>query len=295
MGIVLGLLAAVFWGSGDFLTRGVTRTIGTYRTLFYMQSTGLIGVTIFMLVTGEFARLASPALSAWAVLVGATLINTVGTFGLYRALQTGVLAVVSPIAASYSAVTVVLAVLSGETLTVTHLLGIVIVIIGGVLAALEQPPTPPAFFSDAADVKQGFRLPRGVPSALLASAGYGTFFWIFGTFVTPIFGGIFPVWFVRLVTPILLLVLALPLRRSMRPPVGRMWLPVIGIGMLDTAAFISSTVGMTTEQVSIVTVLSALFSAVTVLLAWIFLREPLRRIQWGGIGLIFVGIVLVSI
>jgi drug/metabolite transporter (DMT)-like permease len=293
MGIVLGLLAAVFWGSGDFLTRGVTRALGTYRTLLYMQATGLVGVTLFMLATGEFARVGSAAPGAWALLTGATLINTVGTFGLYRALQTGVLAVVSPIAASYSAVTVVLAVLSGETLTAAHLAGIAIIIVGGVLAALEQPPTPRAFWSDSA-ARQGWKLPRGVPWALLAAAGYGTFFWLFGVYVTPVYGGVFPVWFVRLFTPILLLTLALPLRRDVRPPVGRLWLPVVAIGTLDTAAFISSTVGMTTEQVSIVTVLSALFSAVTVVLVWIFLREPLRRIQWVGIGLIFVGIVLVS-
>ena len=41
--------------------------------------------------------------------------------------------------------------------------------------------------------------------------------------------------------------------------------------------------------------LASLYGAVTVVLAWIFLREKLERNQWFGIVLIFVGIVLVSI
>ena len=42
-------------------------------------------------------------------------------------------------------------------------------------------------------------------------------------------------------------------------------------------------------------VIGSLFSAVTVFLAWIVLRERLERTQWLGIFLIFIGIVLVSI
>ncbi len=37
MGILLGLLAALCWGSADFLVRYSTHLIGTYRTLFFMQ------------------------------------------------------------------------------------------------------------------------------------------------------------------------------------------------------------------------------------------------------------------
>jgi uncharacterized membrane protein len=47
--------------------------------------------------------------------------------------------------------------------------------------------------------------------------------------------------------------------------------------------------------VAVVTVIGSLFSAVTVFLAGIVLRERLERTQWLGIFLIFIGIVLVSI
>ena len=38
MGIILGLSAALFWGTADFLVRYTTRIIGTYRTLLRFLS-----------------------------------------------------------------------------------------------------------------------------------------------------------------------------------------------------------------------------------------------------------------
>jgi drug/metabolite transporter (DMT)-like permease len=92
-----------------------------------------------------------------------------------------------------------------------------------------------------------------------------------------------------------LLLAALTTRLDLRPPQKSAWLALIGIGLLDTVGFTSSTLGVLTEQVSIVTVLSSLFSAVTVVLAWIFLHERLDRTQWLGVIIIFCGIVLVSV
>jgi drug/metabolite transporter (DMT)-like permease len=71
------------------------------------------------------------------------------------------------------------------------------------------------------------------------------------------------------------------------------WL--LGMGVLDTGAFILNNLGMRLEQVSVVSVLSSLYGAVTVLLAAMVLRERLRMVQWMGIVGIFVGIVLISV
>jgi len=71
------------------------------------------------------------------------------------------------------------------------------------------------------------------------------------------------------------------------------WQPAL-MGLLDTGAFALSNRGMQMEQISIVTVLSSLYGAVTVLLAAIFLRERIALLQWAGIVAIFVGIVLIG-
>jgi drug/metabolite transporter (DMT)-like permease len=131
--------------------------------------------------------------------------------------------------------------------------------------------------------------------AILASVGYGFFFWLLGIHVTPLLGGIIPVWFGRLMI-ICLLPLAAPLlRQSVRLPQGQVWWYLLGAGILDTAAFVAATVGLTVGQISLVSVLASLFSPITFLLAWIFLREPLCWSQWLGICIIFMGIVLMNV
>jgi drug/metabolite transporter (DMT)-like permease len=286
IGILLGLAGAAFWGTADFLARGSTRIIGTYRTLFFMQMVGLLGLTIYLGVSGILTGITlSAEPGVWAAAVGVGLLNVISSLSLYRALEVGVLAIVSPIAAGYSAVTVVLSLVSGEALTLQHLLGIALTITGGILAATE--------FQTGSLPVTGFK--RGVGWALLAACSYGVLFWLMGLQVTPTLGGIVPVWIIRVVTPLTLLVCALPLRQSLRPPTRRTWLTILIIGVMDTMGYVAVGTGLTSGQVSIVTVLSALFGVVTVLLAWLFLREPLQRSQWVGVCLLFVGIALVSL
>ncbi len=73
------------------------------------------------------------------------------------------------------------------------------------------------------------------------------------------------------------------------------WLFVAPVGLLDTAANVAYNLGITVALTSVVVVLASLFSAVTVLLAWIFLREWLAGWQWLGVTAILVGIALVNV
>ncbi len=80
-----------------------------------------------------------------------------------------------------------------------------------------------------------------------------------------------------------------------RRPARAFWPWVVPVALLDTAANVAYNVGITVSLTAVVSVISSLFSAVTVLLAWVFLRERLARWQWAGVGAIFVGIALVSV
>jgi len=68
----------------------------------------------------------------------------------------------------------------------------------------------------------------------------------------------------------------------------------VGVGLLDTSAYVLNNFGMLREQVSVVSVLASLYGAVTVGLAATVLGEKISRRQWTGIVGIFVGIVLIS-
>jgi drug/metabolite transporter (DMT)-like permease len=294
MGILLGLTAALCWGAADFLARYATRKTGSHRALLYMQFVGLLGLSIYMGVVGGFGRFpANVGWQPWAWSALLVIINVVSSLALYRAFEIGILTVVSPVSASYAALTVVLAVLSGETLSQQRGIGIAATLIGVTLAATSFAPAVEN--KKTAPISQARqRLTRGAGYAFSSSIGYGIAFWVLGFHVVPAFGGIAPVWLIRVSMPVLLMLAALPLRQSIRLPHGPVWWYIAGAGLLDTVAFVAAAVGLASREIAVVSVLASLFSTVTVMLAWFFLRENLSWNQWVGIAAIFVGITLVS-
>jgi drug/metabolite transporter (DMT)-like permease len=310
MGIILGLSAALFWGTADFLVRYTTRMIGTYRTLFYMQFIGLACLGFFLAISGEFAhQIAHISWQWWLLALVTALLNVASALALYRAFEIGVLAVVSPIAASSTALTVVLAILSGEMISRARGIGITATLIGVALAATHFTPLvdtngqvadkndvhfPEEKYKNAGLLHRG-KLTRGVGWALVSAVCYGVDFWLLGIYIVPIFGGIMPVWIIRFTTICSLALFCWPARQSLQWPTRKSWWLLIPIGILDTMAFVSVAIGYTTDQVSVVSVLASLFSAVTVLLAWIFLREKLQWSQWLGIAIILLGVSLVKL
>jgi drug/metabolite transporter (DMT)-like permease len=73
------------------------------------------------------------------------------------------------------------------------------------------------------------------------------------------------------------------------------WPLVLSAALLDTLAFVMFNLGIGSAYTAIVTALASLFSAVTVLLAWMILRERLSASQWAGVVAILLGVLLVSV
>jgi drug/metabolite transporter (DMT)-like permease len=294
MGIFLGLAAAIGWGTGDFLVRGATRSVGSFRSLLYMQLFGATFIVIIGLLTGNASSgLGVVTAPLMIIILLEALVSLSGTAFLYKSFSVGVLAIVSPIASSYAAVTLILSLLSGERLTEWRTIGILCALIGVILASIEHHssdnPHPDGL------TRRAWRTPPGVGFAIGAAIAYGIAFWINGFYIIPVVGGFTAVLILRCVSLLLLPVIGLLTRQKMTVPHRRAALILLSVGIIDTLAFLAASLGAATEQVSVVTVMSSLFSAWTVLLAWVFLRERPSRIQWIGIVLIMVGIALVSV
>jgi len=290
MGIILGLTAALCWGMADFLARYATRLVGSYRTLLFMQGIGLLILSYYVVASGELQRSLGSGWQPWAWLVVANLLEIASALALYRAFEVGVISVVSPVAASYAAVTVVLSFASGERLEPLRWAGIAAALVGVVLASAG----PAAAARVKAQVRGHSFFHSGIALALFAAVAFGVTFWMYGFLIIPYVGGVIPVWLVRVMTPTILLLVARPSGQSVRLPRGSIWWLIIGVGLLDTVAFVANSVGLGTDQVSVVSVIGSLFSAVTVLLAAVFLHDRLRWSQWLGVAITLVGVALVS-
>lgn len=294
MGVLLGLATAFCWGGSDFLARFATRRIGTLRTMLYMQVAGLLLVTVAMPWLGGWGHLADGSGWApwgWGALAG--LLNTLASITLYRSFEIGKLSIVAPISASYPALTLLLAMTSGERLTLLRFVGIVGTLAGVVLVAGgEEKPADAVMEGATGGVKEERN--RGVMWACTAALGFGVLFWLLGVRVVPCVGSVPAVWMIRLTSMVLTAAFIAVARRPMDPPRGRSSAWILSMGILDTSAFVLNNTGMRIEQVSVVSVLASLYGAVTVGLAAAFLRERVSRWQLAGIVAIFAGVFLIS-
>ncbi|WP_322490385.1 DMT family transporter [Chloroflexus sp.] len=238
---------------------------------------GIVAIRLVLLGRGDPLPPWGPD---WLAAVAVNLLNVTGTLLLYRAFTIGTLAIVSPISASFAAVTAALALLDGETLGMITLAGTGFVI-GGVAVVSRGTGTTPTNL-------------RGVPEAIGVAISFGLFFWLIGD-VTATFGIAWPVLIGRVVT-VSAAAIILAVSRSALPRLtaahGKL---IIAASALDTIAFLSFNTGIATAYVSVVTALASIFSAVTVMLAWLVLREQLARSQWLGVTGILVGVLLVSL
>lgn len=292
MGIVLGLAAAVCWGSADLMARYVTRAIGTLRTMLYMQLTGLVALMLVMHWLGGWGHLADGSgWRPWVWGIGAGLLNACGTLALYRSFEIGKMSIVAPISASYPALTLLLAFATGERLTASRSAGVALIAIGVVLVARgEQTPGE----DESTEERRPGKNNLGVGWALLSAVGFGVMFWLLGIRVVPMLGSAPAVWLIRLTSLLLTGVVILLARRPVSVPQGKTSQLILSVGILDTSSYVFNNWGMQREQVSVVSVLASLYGAVTVALAATILGEKISRIQWVGILGIFVGIFLIS-
>lgn len=311
-GVLLGLLAALCWGVADYCLRGATHAAGTFRALYFMQVVGLLTLlAVEVWRPLDFSRATPGVVLAVAAI---SLIILLGAALLYRSFAIGTLAVVSPIAASFGAIATVLALLSGERPAPPQLIGLALLLVGVTLSGLAPAPPP---LSDAATPSGASRrrvLAPGVTEALGATLLFGVSYWAL-RYVVDLVGGV-QVVAISKVTELaaltLIVVVGWALRRivgaasfaqgsavltplALAPRGARFWVWLIPGAILDVVANVAYNIGVAGALTSVVATLSSLFTSVTVLLAWIFLRERLTRAQWGGVALILVGIALVNL
>ncbi len=111
-GILLAIAVALFWGSADTVATFATRRQGTFVTTFISLVTSATVLVLFGPLA--YARLSlSPVVFVQSAGLGLLtgVMAAVGYFSLYRGLQLGPLAIVSPVTAADGAVGAVLAVL----------------------------------------------------------------------------------------------------------------------------------------------------------------------------------------
>jgi drug/metabolite transporter (DMT)-like permease len=276
--ILFGLTSAVAWGAGDFTGGMASRKTGAYRAVLFAEIIGLIIVLVVALVVWQPV----PAWGIWALSMAAGALGTMGILLLYHSMVKGLMSIAAPVSALLAAL---LPVIIG---TFTESLPTLLTLIGFAfaLAAIWLISQSKDGVKDLLSHISDLRLP------LLAGVGFGCYFTLIH--IATRTATLWPMVAARM-GGILILMLYMMVRRETWKVENNAWSMIFINGVLDIGGNFFFILAGQFGRLDIAAVLSSLFPGVTVLLAWIFLKERLSRTQWIGIIAAMIAIVLFTL
>lgn len=282
MGILLGLGAALFWGLGDFAITTLARYVGSARSLLYIQLFSLLSWIVLLAV---FPHKLDTGINPWVIAALAGVFHVVGLATTYRAFEIGTLSFVSPFASSFAIVTTVITVITGQGPALMALVGTILLVMGIAIVTRSTPTDGPITL-------------KGVPEAIASALCFGVMFWMMERYVSTPLGDVYPLILLKVMASVFAVgyvAKSPPPEGAETPKVSRLVLIAFIAAFLDTAAWVCSLFGWKHGHVAVVTALGSLFSVVTIVLAGIFLKERLNKMQWVGVAVVIGGILLVTV
>ena len=285
IGLVSGIIVMLCWGIGDFLASILTKKIGTIKTMFVNNVFWLI-ISIPLAFYIYFNNLIKITWIDFFLICLSSFIDIFAVYNFLKSLEFGEVTIVSPISSAYSLITVILALLLlNETLSLLRLVSILIIIIGIILSS-----------ADLSKLKN-LHTAKGVKQALIAMVLWGIYFFILG--IVKKSTDSINIFLFSFTTIAIFFTIFAILKKGMTnyQELAKQKLVLIFIigNILFLLAWIVMSYALPKENISILTPLSSLYSAITVVLAAIFYKEKLVFNQKIGIVVILAGIVLISI
>jgi uncharacterized membrane protein len=278
MAALLALTAAAAYGVGDFLGGMAARREPSTAVVLWSHVIGLV-----MLLSAAPALGGDVTPRALAVGGVAGLFGGAGVALFYRGLSLGSMSVVAPVAALFSAAVPVMAGLgSGERPPLAAIGGIGMALVAVTMVSRERPATHGE---------------RGVGlQPLLLAIGAGIAFGLFFVALDRAGGdaGIWPLVGARVASVSLFASLGAARVTAAAPPRAAL-AAAVGCGLLDAAANVLYVLALSHGLLSVVSVLTALYPAGTVLLARYVLGERLTGLQRTGLAVAGVAAVLIAV
>jgi drug/metabolite transporter (DMT)-like permease len=276
LSIIYGILSAGTWGAGDFIGGLASRRTSPYRVLFLAELAGMIPFTLLAVLLRE----PLPPTSDMFLGAGSSLLGLMGLLFLYRALAGGQMTIAAPVSALFAAlIPVVFGFFTLGAPSTTTLIGFALAF--AAVWLISQ--------AELTNLRFGLRELR-IP--LLSGLFFGLYFLTLHRATLNAF--FWPLAAARLAGFVALGLYALIVRQPALPP-REIWGLSIVNGILDIGGNAFYVLAAQTGRLDVAAVLSALYPASTVLLAWIFLKERITWLQAFGVLLAFVAIILFTL
>ncbi|VVO81192.1 hypothetical protein PS862_01842 [Pseudomonas fluorescens] len=284
--ILMGLIAALFWGGTDFLVGLNARAVGVKRAVFFGQALGFILMSALLLLYPAYlAKSLSAPAEVWILGGIAAVLTVAGALALSKAFALGKAAIVAPLVTSYGVFTTALAWVSGDIIVLTQLAGIAVCVVGVLLTSAHSNADGTVKRKNKVSIVYG----------LLAALLYGASFWVQGKYTLPLLGPITMLWLGYAVGLFILFFLVLKVDAGVKLPSAKSFGTLTSASLLNLGGFSAFSFGAISGSVSVVTVISTLSGGIAAVLGYFFFKERLGIIQVVGIILVLVGAIILHL
>ncbi len=310
LGIVLGIAVAVLWGSADTVATVAARRLGTFTTTLVSFIVSASVLVLFGVVSGfgglAFVQISlAPQELLFSASIGllSGLLAAVGYFSLYRGLELGPLAIVSPIVAADGAVAAVLAILLLHEGVSVWQASLLCCIFCGIFFASTNLAELRRLLVTSGSV---LVVKGGVPWGLLAMLAFGLMLFTLGA-AAQVWGWFLPIFWTRFFAMLAMLGLALwrHYRRSPGAPTtqGRRGFVVFGssaglaavVGLLETVGLLVYSIDTQIAATDIAAAISSCFGLIPLVIGLTVFGERPTGNQVGGVLLVITALLLLAI
>jgi len=274
-GIVYALIAAVFWGAGDFTGGYATRRKSLFQVHFLSSLSSVILLVCLAYFNGENL----PSSRNFMLALFAGIFGSIGLVAMYQGLSRGNAALVAPVAGVVGAgIPVGIGMFIQGVPSFIHIIGFLIAFLGiWVVTRFSSESNP--------------RLNEGLGLGLLSGFGFGGYF----TLISQLDGyQVFSPLVVAKITSLIFAIVGIIFTRQSIPGLKNSGVAMTS-GLLEAGGNVFYLLATNYTRLDIAAVLSSLFPAVTVILSRLILHERISRLQWMGVLICLAAIILISV
>jgi len=281
-GIIFGLIAMFGFGIANALVKIPTKKIGIIRTIFVR---GIFSSLMLFLILLFFLPETNFDLTYIFIAVIIAIIGYIPLATFFKAIKSGKVGIITPIANSSIIFTVLLSIIFlKESLLATQILAILLIVVGIILTSIN--------FKDLKNSNL-FRLESGIPYALVSAILWGVVFFLLKIPVN-VLGPILTSFIVEFGIMIFSILHIKVANDPFNFPNRKMLIHIFFIALFAIVGSLFFNLGIERSSVSIVAALTFSAPLVSTLYGKIVYKEKLTTIQYSALFLILLGVILIS-
>lgn len=288
--ISAGLGGMFGWGLADFFAKKTIDRVGSIVSLVWAHVFGTLAfalILLYQLINNRHVNIPG-SINEWGLLLLFGILQAIVYLLVYQGFSKGKLALLNPVFASYSGLTAFISIVAlGEIVNLNRLITLAVIFSGIILLNID----PEALRLKRLNIVIIPGLKEVVLAAILAAIwtlSWDRFIggkdWLSYAFLMYAFMTLTAFTIAKLQN----------IKLSINKPY--LWKFLVLIGVCEVVAYLAISLGFSaTSLTSIVALLSGSFSLPTIILARVFLKEDLTKIQTTGTLIIIAGIIILSL